>query len=76
MKYINFKYAGYVIFEETQNHKDIAKRFPTDEVISAGTIKLYPNGEENPLGTFGESTSLLKKSEVADADWILRRLTN
>lgn len=74
MKYIKFKRAGYVIFEDTQDHDLMAIKFPCDEVISAGFIKSYADNEGNPLNTFGESATLNIKSQGMDAEHIYRKL--
>ena len=73
MKYIRFKYAGFVVFEETQTHKSIAKRFPTDEIESAGFVS--GTFDKEYLGCHGESTTLNVSSKPNDSEWLYRRLS-
>ena len=56
LKYIKFEYAGFIIFQDAQNHKDIAEKFPNDNVLSAGNISVLC--EENDVSIYGESLSL------------------
>jgi len=58
MKYIKFKHRGFVVFEDTQEHKEIANIIG-DEVESAGQVQLGIDRYENPeVICFGESISL------------------
>lgn len=72
MKYINFRYAGFVVFEQSQTHKDMAERFPNDEVISAGFV----NGtcDYDQISTHGESVTLKMSSRKSDGESIGRRI--
>ena len=70
MKYIRLENAGYIIFDQGQKHDDIARMFPTDNVLSAGFIGL----QEDSVRCFGESQSLNKKSDPEDKTYIRRRL--
>lgn len=40
MKYIRFKHRGFVVFEATQSHKEIAAMIG-DEVVSAGFVSAH-----------------------------------
>ena len=74
MKYIQLEYAGYIIFDKSQKHSDMAKKFPLDKVISAGFINLNIEGKEH-IQCHGESTSLGIKSDPYDEDMLFRRLS-
>lgn len=73
MKYINFKYAGFVIFEQSQNHSDIAEKFPMDEVESAGFVSM--SLDEDQVGCHGDSMTLKTKPAPSDASMLYRRLS-
>ena len=73
MKYINLEYAGYIIFDKTQKHSDMAKKFPNDNVLSAGFIEVA--AEEDCIACYGESTSLKKESKPDDSKYLERRLS-
>jgi hypothetical protein len=73
MKYIRFKIAGFVVFEDHNIHADMARKFPRDEVISAGSVAIYC--EEHQVGAFGDSVSLGKSSREDDGARIYNRLS-
>ena len=73
MKYIQFEYAGYVIFEQAQKHSDIAKKFQMDNVLSAGFVSGVI--EEDQISCHGESQSLRKSAKPNDCKYIYRKLS-
>lgn len=72
MKYIRFEHAGFVIFETSQSHKDIAKKFPQDKPISAGLVS-YSEWMEGPV-CHGNSMSLSLSCDGKDTEWLRRSL--
>jgi len=74
MKYIKFDYAGFIIFDKSQKHSEIAKKFPNDTVLSAGFVEMSLDTADQ-VGCYGESTSLNKKSEKGDREMLFRRLS-
>lgn len=64
MKYIKFKNRGFVIFEDTQIHEDIADKLIEDEVLSAGFVKEDDDGN---LECYGKSISLNIRSNKNDS---------
>lgn len=57
-------------------HDDMARKFPYDEVVSAGFVKAYVEGDEVSFGAYGESVTLKIKSDVnKDSDYIRRRMS-
>ena len=74
MKYIRLEYAGYIIFDQSQKHSDVAKKYPTDKVISAGFLNLMIE-DKDKIQCYGESTSLNKSVEKIDEDMLFRRLS-
>jgi hypothetical protein len=73
MKYIRFEFAGFIIFEKTLNHSDIAKKFPDDKIISAGFMGLMI--DEDQVQCYGESQSLNSGPNKKDNMWLWRRLS-
>lgn len=74
MKYINLKNAGYVIFEELTSHKDMAAKFPRDEVVSAGFVAMWATDDEMQVKASDGSETLKVNSLEDDADKIKRRI--
>lgn len=74
MKYIRLDYAGFVIFEESQKHSDIAKLYPNDTVLSAGFVRGVL--EDGQIDCSGESTSLNKKADEEDSDDLKRKISS
>lgn len=74
MKYINLKLAGYVIFEELTSHKDMAAKFPRDEVISAGFVAMWATDDEMQVQASDGSQTLKVNSLDNDAEHIKRRI--
>ena len=73
MKYINLEKAGFVIFEESQKHSNIAKKFPKDTVLSAGFV-IFTDIESH-LKVYGESISLGKKCDPDDESSLCDKIT-
>lgn len=73
MKYIYLDYAGFVIFDKSQNHSDMAKKFPNDTVLSAGFVESW--SEEFSIQCEGESESLHISSKKGDSEMLTRRLS-
>jgi hypothetical protein len=73
MKYIHLELAGYILFEQGQKHSTMAKRFPTDTVISAGFVEGAIDKDQ--ITCCGESSSLNKSSKPQDSDYVYRRLS-
>jgi len=74
MKYIQFRDAGFVMFEDTMKHVDMANNFKSDKIISAGFVrtsidisKIYCNGESN---------SLKESANISDAESLHRILND
>ena len=63
LKYIRLRKHGFVVFTETMKHTDMASKFPSDEVTSAGFVE-YANGKAE---CYGESTSLNMKPAENDS---------
>ena len=74
MKYIKFEYAGFVVFDKSQKHSDVAEKYPNDTVLSAGFVEMGID-QAIQIGCYGESTSLNKKAEKGDAEKLFRRLS-
>jgi len=72
MKYVRFKYAGFVLVEAHRKHSDLAKLFPNDEVISAGQVNVTCNVDQ--ISCYGESTSIKISSKTKDSADLYRRL--
>jgi len=74
MKYIQLEYAGYIIFDKSQKHSDMAKKFPYDKVLSAGFVD--SSAENFSMDCYGESQSLnIKADDKWDSDALTRRLS-
>ena len=73
MKYMQLEYAGYIIFDQSQKHSDMAKKFPNDKVKSAGFVSGVI--EPNQINCHGESNSLRISSKEIDSEMIGRRLS-
>lgn len=73
MKYIRFRDAGFVVFEQHQQHSDVAKKFPSDEVLSAGQVNL--TCEPDQIGCYGDSVTLKTSAKDGDTDTLYRRLS-
>lgn len=71
MKYIRFEHAGFVIFEDTQSHKDIAKNFPEDKPMSAGFVSYC---EWMGPACHGNSMGLSLSCDSKDTEWLRRSL--
>ena len=74
MKYIQLDYAGYIIFDKGQKHSDVAKKYPSDTVLSAGFVEIYGEDKE-VISCRGESSSLNVKSKEIDSEIMFRRLS-
>lgn len=72
MKYIHFKYRGYVVFEETQSHKEMAKMIG-DEVISAGFVHSISWCDDGKLVVSGKSETLSAEPHPDDQATLRRR---
>ena len=72
MKYIRFKYAGFVIFDNNQIHKDIADKFPDDTVLSAGNIALAC--DEIDISLYGDSITLNAAPKREDVHSLYRKI--
>lgn len=78
LKYIRFSHRGFVVFESSQTHKDMAAKLNpdrSDRVESAGFV--YLNGLDSPprLVCRGESSSLSISSKDGDTDSLTRKVT-
>jgi hypothetical protein len=73
MKYIRLDYAGFIVFDKSQKHSDMAKKFPHDTVLSAGFVESW--SEEFSISCQGESESLHIKSDENDSAMLTRRLS-
>lgn len=73
MKYIRFEYAGFVIFDNDQIHKDIADKFPDDNVLSAGNIAL--TCDETDINLYGESLTLKTEPKIEDIRGLYRKMS-
>ena len=73
MKYIRLEHAGFVIFEQSQKHADVAQKFPNDTVISAGFVS--GTMEEDQIWAEGQSQSLHKSAKDEDSSWLWRRIS-
>jgi len=60
MKYIRLKHLGIVVFDEVQDHKQMADRLCShhDEVISAGFVKADDFCDDGQVCVQGRSFSL------------------
>ena len=60
MKYVRFKHLGIVMFNETQDHKQMAERLGSahDPVISAGFVKADDYCDDGKVCVQGRSFSL------------------
>ena len=74
MKYIQFDYAGFVVFERAQKHSAIAKKFPHDTVLSAGFVDMAL-GDKEDVSCQGESMSLNVKSKPIDSQRLWRKIS-
>jgi len=75
MKYIQFLGRGFVVFERVMTHKQMAQKFPNDEVVSAGFVSMNVTTDEDHIRCGGESVSLKKSSHSDDSDRLTRRLS-
>ncbi len=73
MKYIQLEYAGFVVFDKSQNHAVMAKKFPSDNVLSAGFVGVIV--EEDSVLCEGNSQSLNKSSKEKDSKYLHRKLS-
>lgn len=71
-KYIHFKEAGIVTFPKTIQHSHFAKRFPADEVLSAGIVMQFV--ADSPVQCRGESVTLQTRSNPKDTETLRREL--
>lgn len=74
MKYIRFRDAGFVIFEQNQRHSDILRKFPGDEAVSAGNCASVL--EDPEIHTFGESITIGRSAKEEDQELIRRVITS
>ena len=73
MKYLKLKHRGFVLFEETQSHAEMAKAIG-DEVESAGFAHATDWCDDGKIVCSGQSTTLNLRSSEADTDILRRRL--
>ena len=81
MKYIKLKYHGFVLFENTQTHMEMAlsilgSHTRLNEVESAGSVKAvdwYDNGQ---VVCSGESIGLGLRAAEGDTDMLRTRLAH
>lgn len=73
LKYIKFKHRGFVLFEETQSHADMARAIG-GEVESAGRVHAVDWCDDGKPVCSGESSTLNLRSADADTDTLRRRL--
>lgn len=74
MKYLKFKHRGFVLFEETQSHAEIAKMVG-DEVESAGFAHATEWCDNGQIGCSGGSTTLNLHTAANDTEMLRRRLS-
>lgn len=74
MKYLKLKHRGFVLFEETQSHKEIAQMLG-DEVESAGFAHATDWCEDGKICCSGESQTLGKHCHKTDTDRLRTRLS-
>ncbi len=74
MKYLKLKHRGFVLFEETQSHKEIAQMLG-DEVESAGFAHATEWCEDGKICCSGKSQTLGKECHETDTDRLRTRLS-
>ena len=74
MKYLKFKHRGFVIFEETQSHSEIAKMIG-DEVESAGFAHATDWYDDGKIVCSGASTTLRLSAASTDTEILRRRFS-
>ncbi len=77
MKYLRYKEAGIVIFEEHISHKTMHELLssPMDELLSAGSTAMWATDDELQVQASGGSITLnILASLPDDAEMIERRL--
>ncbi len=73
MKYIHFKLRGFVLFEETQDHAQMAAMIG-DEVESAGFARACEWCDGGQVVCTGQSMTLKKSAHEDDTERLRRRL--
>lgn len=73
MKYIQLKYAGFIVFDQQTKHKEMRSKFPNDTLISAGFVS--GTMEKDQIWCEGESASLGRGFDENDSDSLHRRIS-
>ena len=72
MKYIRHKLIGFVLFEESQIHKEIMNylKILPEDIMSAGEVRLV----DGHIHCFGESMTLCRSAREGDSEALQRQL--
>ncbi len=74
MKYLKLRHLGFVIFEEAQDHSEIAKALGA-EVESAGFVHATDWCDDGKIVCSGESQTLCKRAADGDTETLRRRFS-